>query len=200
MRVLLLDNYDSFTFNLFHYLEANEVELEVYRNDEISVETALSFDAIVLSPGPGLPKDAGIMPSLLQQVSEDTPILGVCLGLQAIVESFGGTLKNLNEVLHGQSTFAHLVGEDDTLFKNISSPFQVGHYHSWAADVIGSELEVTAINDDGIVMAIKHKNRPISAVQFHPESVLTPSGMQMITNWCESIKQTIFSKTYEKNY
>ncbi len=200
MRVLLLDNYDSFTFNLFHYLEANGVEVEVYRNDEISVESALSFDAIVLSPGPGLPKDAGIMPSLLQQVSEDTPILGVCLGLQAIVESFGGTLKNLNEVLHGQSTFAHLIGEDDTLFKSISSPFQVGHYHSWAADAIGNQLEVTAVNDDGIVMAIKHKNRPISAVQFHPESVLTPSGMQMITNWCESIKQTIFSKTYEKNY
>jgi anthranilate synthase component 2 len=200
VRVLLLDNYDSFTFNLFHYLEANGVEVEVYRNDEISVQAALSFDAIILSPGPGLPKDAGIMPQLLQQISGDTPVLGVCLGLQAIVESFGGTLKNLNDVLHGQATSAHLVGDDDTLFKNISSPFQVGHYHSWAADLIGDDLEVTAINDDGVVMAIKHKSRPISAVQFHPESVLTPCGMQMITNWCESIKQTIFSKTYEKNY
>jgi anthranilate synthase component 2 len=181
-------------------LEANGVEVEVYRNDEISVQAALSFDAIILSPGPGLPKDAGIMPQLLQQISGDTPVLGVCLGLQAIVESFGGTLKNLNDVLHGQATSAHLVGDDDTLFKNISSPFQVGHYHSWAADLIGDDLEVTAINDDGVVMAIKHKSRPISAVQFHPESVLTPCGMQMITNWCESIKQTIFSKTYEKNY
>ena len=200
MRVLLLDNYDSFTYNLFHYLEANGVEVEVHRNDQISMDAALSFDAIVLSPGPGLPKDAGIMPELLQRLSEDTPVLGVCLGLQAIVETYGGTLKNLDKVLHGQSTIAHIVNNDETLFKNISSPFQVGHYHSWAADILSDDLEITSMNDDGIIMSIRHKSLPISAVQFHPESVLTPSGMKMITNWCQSIKQTIFSKTYEKNY
>jgi anthranilate synthase component 2 len=181
--MLLLDNYDSFTYNLFHYFEGEGEHVVVKRNDEISVEEALTFDRIVLSPGPGLPKDAGIMPELLKRIPDTTKVLGVCLGLQAIVECYGGKLSNLEKVIHGQSSLVHVTDVHDFLFEGIVSPFQVGHYHSWVASEIGEDLAVTSRNENGLIMSIRHKFKPIHAVQFHPESVLTPEGRKMIRNW-----------------
>lgn len=182
-RMLLLDNYDSFTYNLFHYLEGEGEDVVVRRNDEISIEEALQFDKIVLSPGPGLPKDAGIMPELLKRLPDTTKLLGVCLGLQAIVECYGGSLINLETVIHGQSSLAHCEDDLDILFKDIKSPFQIGHYHSWVASELGEDLIVTSRNESGLIMSIRHKFKPIHAVQFHPESILTPEGRKMIHNW-----------------
>lgn len=199
MRVLLLDNYDSFTYNLYHYLDATGVDVKVRRNDEISVADAVMFDAIVLSPGPGLPKDAGILMKLLEAMPDHLPVLGVCLGLQAIVQRFGGTLKNLETVIHGQSTWCTIVDED-TIFHGIDSPFEVGHYHSWAADEWGSELIITSRNEHDIVMSVRHRTRPIKAVQFHPESVLTPMGKRMIENWIKEVKSIQKNVTYENHY
>ena len=181
--MLLLDNYDSFTYNLFHYLEGEGEDVVVRRNDEISIEEAMQFDKIVLSPGPGLPKDAGIMPELLKRLPDATKVLGVCLGLQAIVECYGGSLTNLETVIHGQSSLANCIDETDVLFKNIRSPFQIGHYHSWIANELGADLIVTSRNESGLIMSIRHKFKPIHAVQFHPESILTPEGRKMIHNW-----------------
>jgi anthranilate synthase component 2 len=181
--MLLLDNYDSFTYNLFHYLEGEGEDVVVRRNDEISIEEALQFDKIVLSPGPGLPKDAGIMPELLKRLPDTTKVLGVCLGLQAIVECYGGSLINLETVIHGQSSLAHCEDDLDILFEDIKSPFQIGHYHSWVASELGEDLIVTSRNENGLIMSIRHKFKPIHAVQFHPESILTPEGKKMIHNW-----------------
>jgi anthranilate synthase component II len=181
--MLLLDNYDSFTYNLFHYLEGEGEDVVVRRNDEISIEEAMQFDKIVLSPGPGLPKDSGIMPELLKRLPDTTKVLGVCLGLQAIVECYGGRLTNLETVIHGQSSLAHCEDDLDILFKDIKSPFQIGHYHSWVASELGADLIVTSRNESGLIMSIRHKTKPIHAVQFHPESILTPEGRKMIHNW-----------------
>lgn len=189
MKVLLLDNYDSFTYNLYHYLEAEGADVYTFRNDEITISEALRYDALVLSPGPGLPKEAGILMDLLHVWPSHKPVLGVCLGLQAIVEHFGGTLKNLNTVIHGQASKATHTS-NDLLFQDVPEIFEVGHYHSWAADQIPSTLRVTATNEHNIIMAVRHEVYPISAVQFHPESVLTPNGRVMIHNWVRSI-QTI---------
>ena len=182
-RMLLLDNYDSFTYNLFHYLEGEGEHVVVRRNDQISIEEALTFDKIVLSPGPGLPNEAGIMPELLRCLPNTTKVLGVCLGLQAIVECYGGKLINLENVIHGQSSLANCIDDSDILFKDIASPFQIGHYHSWVASEIGKDLIVTSRNESGLIMSIRHKTKPIHAVQFHPESILTPEGRKMIRNW-----------------
>ena len=186
MNILLLDNYDSFTYNLLHYLEAEQAMVHTVRNDEITLEDALQFDALVLSPGPGLPKEAGIMMDLLHAWPEDKPVLGVCLGLQAIVERFGGSLKNLEKVIHGQATWA-THDEQDNLFHNVPQCFQVGHYHSWAADTLSNQLVASAQNENGIIMAVRHIHLPIRGVQFHPESVLTPDGRTMIRNWVEAL-------------
>lgn len=199
MRIVLLDNYDSFTFNLFHYLEAEGETVDVFRNDEISLEALHSYDAVVLSPGPGLPKDAGVMPEFLNSLDGSIPVLGVCLGLQGIVERFGGSLRNLDEVIHGQSTFC-VKEKEDILFEDIESPFQIGHYHSWVAEEIPSCLEVTSRNENGLIMSIKHCEWPIHAVQFHPESVLTPEGRKMIQNWVSYVKNKKKHLTYENNY
>ncbi len=189
MRILLLDNIDSFTFNLYHYLVSEGMIVDVFRNYEISVDKALSYDAIVLSPGPGLPKDAGIMPQLLEKLPIEKPVLGVCLGLQAIVERFGGTLQNLPEVLHGRSSNIFPTAPHRELFDELEFPLQVGHYHSWAAKDPGKELIVTSESEKGWIMSVKHKLRPIHAVQFHPESVLTPNGNKMIQNWINSLNR-----------
>lgn len=199
MRILLLDNYDSFTYNLYHYLEGTGGDIWVKRNDEISVLEALQFDAIVLSPGPGLPQDAGIMKELLVALPENMPVFGVCLGLQAIVEHFGGSLRNLDDVIHGQSTWCHAV-PNESIFDGIESPFEVGHYHSWAADRVGDDLEITSQNEHGIIMSVRHKSRPIKAVQFHPESVLTPQGKVMIANWMKETRILKNIETYEDHY
>jgi anthranilate synthase component 2 len=187
LSILVLDNYDSFTYNLVHYIEQFSQEVVVRRNDEISIPEMLKFDAIVLSPGPGLPKDTGIMMKALEVLAEKKPILGVCLGLQALVEHYGGELYNLPTVKHGiQSKCSSF--NNTVLFQNIPSPFEVGHYHSWVAKKpLPDVLEITAENKEGLIMGIKHKTLPIEAVQFHPESVMTDNGLRMIQNWCESL-------------
>lgn len=188
MRVLIIDNFDSFTFNLFHYCEQFADEVVVVRNDAISIEQALEFDKILISPGPGLPSQSGMTPTIIGELGGKRPILGVCLGLQAIVENEGGTLKNLNTVMHGKATACQVTDPDDSLFADIPQTFLVGHYHSWVADQIPESLKVTAVNNDGLVMAVSHKEKDLKGVQFHPESLLTEHGLKMIENWILSVK------------
>lgn len=187
MRILLLDNYDSFTWNL-HHLLAPEAEVDVRLNDAITVDEAARYDRIVLSPGPGLPEEAGIMPELLRRLFTTHPILGVCLGMQAIVEQCGGTLFNQRKVMHGVTASCVPTEPVDPLFTGIDAPFEVGLYHSWAADpsTLPSVLRVTAASANGVIMAVRHTTLPVCGVQFHPESVMTPDGPRMITNWLRS--------------
>lgn len=187
MKTLILDNYDSFTFNLVHYVEQFCDEVTVKRNDEITLEEVDGFNAIILSPGPGLPKDAGIMPELIKRYAPTKKILGVCLGHQAVGEAFGASLKNLNQVHHGISIPTN-VNTNDTLFNNIPPRIETGRYHSWVIDIetVPSELLVTAMDDDNEVMAIRHAQYDVCGVQFHPESLLTPEGLKIIQNWVNS--------------
>lgn len=186
-KILVIDNYDSFVYNLVHYLEEFGADVSVYRNDQIDLESIYHFDKILLSPGPGIPDEAGLLKTIIREFADKKPILGVCLGLQAIIEVYGGTLKNLDQVYHGVSTPAKLVTQDDLLFKSIPEDFEIGRYHSWSSTQdVPDVLEVTAIDHNNEVMAIRHKTLPIHAVQFHPESVLTPHGKQMIKNWINS--------------
>lgn len=186
VRILLLDNYDSFTWNLHHLLE-RWGQVTVRRNDAITVEEAAGFDRIVLSPGPGLPAAAGIMPDLVRRLMPTHPILGVCLGLQAIVEACGGGLVNLPAVRHGVAVPCRPVPPVDPLFAGLPSPFEAGCYHSWAAapSSLPPELRVTAYSGEGVVMALRHVQYPACAVQFHPESVLTPCGETLVRNWLQ---------------
>lgn len=186
MKIMVLDNYDSFTFNLVHYLEELlDQDIDVYRNDEISLEKINEYEAIVLSPGPGLPKDAGILIPLIQKYYRSKKILGICLGHQAIVEAFGGKLKQLEEVLHGMSHETKLINSSDVIFQNMPKLFECGRYHSWVADKeeLPTDLEIIATDHDNEVMAIKHKSYPIYGLQFHPESILTENGKQLLHNW-----------------
>lgn len=185
LSLLILDNYDSFTFNLVHVVEQLPIQFEVYRNDQIALEEVDRFDRILLSPGPGLPKDAGILPEVLARYAETKPMLGVCLGMQAMVEYFGGTLENMAQVRHGVSTPIEVLKPVDDLFADVPSPFEAGRYHSWAAraDALSSPLQVTAVDEDGFVMALKHAHLPLRGVQFHPESVMTQHGRQILANW-----------------
>ena len=190
MNILLLDNYDSFTYNLAHYLrEITGDEIPVIRNDQISIEEIDRYDAIVLSPGPGLPKDAGIMLELLRRYSPTKRILGVCLGMQAIGECFGGTLINLDRVYHGQATPATILKPDEILFRGLPGRITVGRYHSWvvSGDGFPDSLEITAVDDNGQVMALRHKQFDVRGVQFHPESILTPDGMRILKNWVRQV-------------
>lgn len=184
MRVLLLDNHDSFTYNLYHLL-AVHAAVDVVRNDAITVDGAARYDRIVLSPGPGLPAEAGIMPELLRQLMPTHPILGVCLGLQGIVEACGGTLYNQQRVMHGVETACFPEEPRDPLFAGLPSPFTVGLYHSWAADPAGlpADLRITARSAQGVIMAVRHVRYNVCAVQFHPESVMTPDGGRLVANW-----------------
>ena len=185
MKVLLLDSFDSFTYNLFHYLEALNCEVTVARNNEITLAEIGGFDKIVLSPGPGLPQDAGILMDLLKEYADKKPILGVCLGMQAIALHFGGRLYNLPNVKHGIAELANQVTESK-LFKNIPITFEAGLYHSWAVDLeLASELKATAISTNSVLMALEHQTLPVFAVQFHPESILTPEGKQLLQNFIE---------------
>lgn len=186
MRILLLDNYDSFTWNLFHLL-APMAAVDVVRNDAITVEKAAQYDRIVLSPGPGLPSEAGVMPRLVHALLPTHPILGVCLGLQAIVEECGGKLYNLSAVRHGVALPCIPELPEDPLFHGLGASFPVGLYHSWAADParLPTDLRVIARSGEGTVMAVRHATFPAWAVQFHPESVLTPQGPRIIRNWLE---------------
>lgn len=184
MRILLIDNYDSFTWNLHHLLEPYGT-VDVTLNDRITVEEATGYDRIVLSPGPGLPSEAGIMMELLRRVMPTHPVLGVCLGMQAIVEVCGGGLYNQQRVMHGVAVPCHPETPRADLFHGLPDPFEVGLYHSWAAreEVLPSTLRVTARSATGVIMAVEHRMYAVCGVQFHPESILTPHGAAIIHNW-----------------
>lgn len=183
-RILVIDNYDSFTYNLVHMLRALGHEPEVWLNDTFRVEDAEPFEHILLSPGPGLPRDAGHMPAVIERYAQAKNILGVCLGHQAIGEAFGSALYNLPQVYHGVATSVK-VDLPDALFEGLPDNFLVCRYHSWVVQPEGrrSELEVTATDDDGRIMALRHKQFRLRGVQFHPESILTEHGLAMLENW-----------------
>lgn len=185
MRLLVLDNYDSFTYNLTHLVEkVSDIPFDVIKNDRISIAEIERYDLILLSPGPGLPSEAGIMPELLKVYQSGKSILGVCLGMQAIGETFGGTLKNLETVYHGVATPITLVNED-RIFKNCPNRFLAGRYHSWVVDQdqLPSNLIVTARDANGYIMALKHTHLDVRGVQFHPESILSEHGETILKNW-----------------
>ncbi|MEZ4755249.1 MAG: aminodeoxychorismate/anthranilate synthase component II [Flavobacteriales bacterium] len=184
MRILLLDNRDSFTWNLQHLL-VQHAQVDVRRNDSITVEEVARYDRIVLSPGPGLPQEAGVMVAVLEHLHRSHPMLGVCLGMQAMVELFGGRLYNQSQVMHGVPVACHVHAPHDPLFQGLPGTFEVGLYHSWAADPaqMPEVLEVTAVSAADVVMAVRHRTLPLHGVQFHPESVLTPLGARLIANW-----------------
>jgi anthranilate synthase component 2 len=185
MKIIVIDNYDSFTYNLVHYLEkVTDATVEVYRNDKISLEEIDRFDKILLSPGPGIPSEAGILLDVIRKYAPTKSILGVCLGQQAIAEAFGGTISNLKEVFHGVATPVNILVKD-TLFNGIPERLNVGRYHSWAVNKVDlpKELEITVVDESGSIMGLRHKTYDLRGVQFHPESVLTEHGLQMIENW-----------------
>ena len=183
--ILLLDNYDSFTYNLLHVVkELGATNIEVFRNDEISLEEVERFDKIILSPGPGIPEEAGLLLPIIRKYAPTKSILGVCLGHQAIGEAFGAALENLTEVYHGVQTSVNILKED-VLFKGLGHEIPVGRYHSW---VVSREdfpecLEITAESREGQIMALRHRTYNVHGIQFHPESVLTPQGKEIIKNF-----------------
>ena len=182
-KILVIDNYDSFTYNLVHYLEDLDCEVVVKRNDQLTLDEVEAFDKIVLSPGPGIPDEAGLLKEIIAEYAPTKSIFGVCLGQQAIAEVFGGSLINLDEVYHGIATKIKVV-KDDVLFDGMSKEIEVGRYHSWVVDPNMPEvLEVTSVDENGQIMSLRHKNYDVCAVQFHPESVLTPQGKQILKNW-----------------
>jgi len=188
MKILVFDNYDSFTYNLVHAVKKlGYTDVEVHRNDQIDLEEIARFDKIILSPGPGVPSESGILLEVIRTYAPTKPILGVCLGEQAIAEAFGGTLINLSEVHHGVSSMVDVL-EDDVLFNGLDKKIEVGRYHSWAAEksTLPDCLKITAVDEEGMIMALAHKTYDVRGVQFHPESVLTPKGEQMLKNWLTS--------------
>lgn len=186
MNILVFDNYDSFTYNLVHLTEKIiNGKVTVVRNDEIPLEKVNDYDKIILSPGPGIPEEAGLLLPLIKEYAATKSIFGVCLGLQAIGQAFGAELINLKEVYHGVATNAKVVADDGVLFKNMPRELQVGRYHSWVIDknTLPAELVITAEDEEGYIMALQHNKYDVSGVQFHPESVLTPQGEQILRNW-----------------
>jgi anthranilate synthase component II len=188
MRILVLDNYDSFTYNLVYIIRQLGFgnQMDIYRNDKISLEAVAAYDKILLSPGPGVPSEAGIMPALLKMYAEQKDILGICLGHQAIGEAFGGDLINLSEVVHGLASEVKV--ENDLLFTDLPEQFNIGRYHSWVINeqTLSSELEIIARTPDGQIMGVRHRQYKLRGLQFHPESVLTEHGVTMIQNWIQS--------------
>ena len=187
-KILVIDNYDSFTYNLVHYLEDLDCEVTVYRNDEFDIEEIAVFDKILLSPGPGIPDEAGLLKDVIRKYGPTKSIFGVCLGQQAIGEVYGGTLSNLDKVYHGVATMVKTVVDDELLFKGLGNEFEVGRYHSWVVDTnLPDVLEATSFDENGQVMSLRHKTYDVRGVQFHPESVLTPNGKKILENWVKSI-------------
>lgn len=188
MKVLVIDNYDSFVYNLVHYLEELDCDVTVLRNDRFSLEEVEYYDKILLSPGPGIPDEAGELKNVIKQYAQSKSILGVCLGQQAIGEVFGGTLNNLSEVFHGVATNANIIVDDEPLFKGLGKEIEIGRYHSWvvAKEDFPEVLEITSVDDNGQIMSLRHRLYDVRGVQFHPESVLTPKGKQIIKNWVEN--------------
>ncbi|MEX6627276.1 anthranilate synthase component II [Tenacibaculum salmonis] len=192
MKILILDNYDSFTYNLVHMVEDITGNLpDVFRNDEISVTEIDRYDVIILSPGPGIPDEAGILKEVIKQYAGKKPIFGVCLGLQAITEVFGGAIENMGEVFHGVATEMEIIKKDAVIFKDVSTKFKAARYHSWTASYenFPSELMITAKDEQGGIQAIQHKEFNLSAVQFHPESILTDVGEQLVRNFLNNAKK-----------
>ena len=186
MNILVLDNYDSFTFNLVQYIqEILGTEVDVFRNDAISLDEVEAYDVIVLSPGPGIPSEAGIMPELIKRYGATKSILGVCLGHQAIAEAYGNEIFNLPEVYHGIATDTILTDVEEPLFKGLPGKFSVCRYHSWSVEPgsLNDELLVTSRDVNDQIMSVKHKTHNVRGVQFHPESILTEHGTEMIRNW-----------------
>jgi anthranilate synthase component 2 len=185
-KVLVIDNYDSFTYNLVHYIEKLTGNTPaVFRNDEITIDEVDGYDKILLSPGPGVPADAGICIDLIRQYSPTKSILGICLGHQAICEAFGGKIINLSNVFHGVATPINLTDLNDPLFRNLPVSFRGGRYHSWvvSTDHLPGSFNITCLDENGIVMGISHKYHDVRGLQFHPESVLTEHGMAILDNW-----------------
>jgi anthranilate synthase component II len=185
MKILILDNYDSFVYNLFHMIKKLGYSPDVVRNNTVSLSDVDHYDKYLLSPGPGLPAEAGIMPELISQLGSSRNIFGVCLGHQAIAEAYGASLYNLPGVLHGISTTVHLQNNTDSPFQSLPESFKVCHYHSWVVSgaYLPEVLQVTAINEDGWIMALRHKLYNVSGVQFHPESYISEFGYEMLSNW-----------------
>ena len=186
-KVLVIDNYDSFTYNLVHYLEDLNCEVTVYRNDKLALEDVAPFEKIVLSPGPGIPDEAGLLKEIIKKYAPTKSILGVCLGQQAIGEVFGGTLVNLDEVYHGVATKVEISVDNETLFSGLDKNIEVGRYHSWVVNAnLPESLEATSFDENGQVMSLRHKVYDVKGVQYHPESVLTPQGKKILENWINS--------------
>ncbi|HKR03188.1 MAG TPA: aminodeoxychorismate/anthranilate synthase component II [Bacteroidia bacterium] len=185
-KILILDNYDSFTFNLVHYIEKiTHADADVFRNDEISLEDVNRYDRIILSPGPGLPEEAGILIPLIKKYAATKKILGVCLGHQAIGEVFGAKLFNLTEVFHGLSREVNVIDKNEKLFTGIPSSFNAGRYHSWVIDktTLPSCLKITSVDNNNEIMSVSHIDYDVKGVQFHPESILTEHGEKLLENW-----------------
>ncbi len=191
MKLLLLDNYDSFTYNLEYILRKYSNSIDVIRNDKIQAEDCLKYDVIVLSPGPGLPKDAGNMPEIVAQCAGKIPILGICLGHQCIAEYLGARLLNLNEVYHGKKTEIQIQNNELGIFKGLDKDISVGRYHSWSIDPLSvtDKLKITASSNDGHIMAIENNEMKLYGFQFHPESILTQDGETMIFNFMKMIEK-----------
>jgi hypothetical protein len=187
MKILVFDNYDSFTYNLVQMVEqiVGKEFVYVFKNDEISLEEVEKYDKIILSPGPGVPSEAGILLDVIKEFAPKKPILGVCLGLQAIAEAFGGKLINLNNVYHGVGISTAIIEDNAKIFRGLPSEIITGRYHSWAVDShdFPEELQITAVDEQGIIMALQHRKYDVHAVQFHPESVLTPCGEKILENF-----------------
>ncbi len=186
MKILVLDNYDSFTYNLVQYIErVLKKAVDVKRNDQISLEEVAAYDKILISPGPGIPNEAGICLDLIKEYGPSKSILGVCLGHQAIAEAYGGSIVNLATVYHGVTGQMKQVVDDEFLFSGVPKEFDAGRYHSWVVepDTLPRDMEITVKNDEGYIMAIRHREHDVRGVQFHPESVLTEYGGMMILNW-----------------
>lgn len=183
--VLILDNYDSFTYNLVHLLEQFTDDFAVFRNDAITLDAVEEYDKILISPGPGLPEDSGIMMELIKRYAERKSILGVCLGMQGIVLHFGGSIRNMETVKHGVSTAVKVIDENETLFKGMPHSFEGGLYYSWEVErsTFPENMLITAEDEEGGIMAVSHKQYDVKGVQFHPESIMSEHGKQLIGNW-----------------
>ena len=190
MKIAVIDNYDSFTYNLVHYLENLGVEVSVFRNDEFEMSELSVYDKILLSPGPGIPDEAGLLKEVIRTYGAEKSILGVCLGLQAIAEVYGGSLTNLPSVYHGVATAAKQIAAD-YLFNDLPETLQVGRYHSWvvANETVPNNLIITSVDENNHIMSMKHRIHDVRGVQYHPESVLTPDGKKIIENWVQGIKR-----------
>lgn len=188
MKTVIIDNYDSFTYNLAHLVKELGAEVDVLRNDKFELEELEKYDKIILSPGPGIPEEAGLLLEVIRTYAGRKPILGVCLGEQAIGQAFGGKLTNLSEVFHGIQTNVEIKNKD-YIFSGLPTEIPVGRYHSWVVDTDGfpEELVITAISSEGQIMALKHREYDVHGIQFHPESVLTPDGKQIVGNWLKGV-------------